>query len=136
MQQAKFKTGDWCFCEFKLQQILETEENRVTEVSDGSFRMSGNNLSDRCFPLDLKIKKVSDYVSYWSDRFHKLNNNSLNYPDLNRELIQRWAEMCENINDEKVVTELYKRLETFGSSIVNKINELKYESVEGVLLFR
>lgn len=106
MQQAKFKTGDWCFCEFKLQQILETEENRVTEVSDGSFRMSGNNLSDRCLSLDLKIKRVSDYVSYWSDRFHKLNNNSLNYPDLNRELIQRWAEMCENINDEKVVTEL------------------------------
>lgn len=136
MQQAKFKTGDWCFCEFELQQILETEENRVTEVSDGSFRMSGNNLSDRCFPLDLKIKRVSDYVSYWSDRFHKLNSNSLNYPDLNRELIQRWAEMCENINDEKVVTELYKRLETFGNSIVNKINELKYESVEGVRLFR
>ena len=136
MQKAKFQKGDWCFCEFKLQQVMNTEENRITEVSDAMFRMSGYDISDRCFPLDLTIKRCSDIAAYWSKRFHELNHNSLNHPDLNSELISRWVAMCESKDDEKKLQELYDSLDKFGNAVVKKVNELKYEEVDGVALFR
>jgi hypothetical protein len=60
----KFKKGDWCFCEFKLQQIMEMNGTKITEVSDGYVRHSGSDLSNRCFPLDSNIKTISDNVLY------------------------------------------------------------------------
>ena len=99
------------------------------------FRMSGYDISDRCFPLDLRIKRCSDTAAYWSKTFHELKHNSLNHPDLNRELISRWATMCENVKDDKVLQELYDKLDKFGNAIVSKVRDLKYEEVEGVRLF-
>lgn len=69
---VKFKQGEWCFCEFALQQVMETEENRITGVSDGMFRLSGHDLSDRCYPLEMKVKQISDIVAFWSKEFHAL----------------------------------------------------------------
>ena len=136
MNQLKFKKGDWCFCEFTLKQIMDTEENRITSVSDGMFTMGGNDISDRCFPLNMQIKRCSDSVAYWSKMFHELNHNSINHPDLNRELIRRWVEICENVKDDKVVSTLIDKLSQFGNNVVSKIRGLKYDEVEGVRLFR
>lgn len=136
MKQPKFKEGDWVFCEFILQQIQETEDNRITSVSDGSFRLGSNDLSGRCFPLDMKIKRISDGVKYWSGEFNKLKNNALNYPDLNRELIRRWVDMCEFKDDDKKLKELYDKLDVFARAILDKVNSLRFEEVEGVALFR
>ena len=136
MKTLKFKQGEWCFCEFALQQIMETEENRITGVSDGMFRHGGYDLSDRCYPLEMKVKQISDTVAYWSKEFHKLKNNSLNHPDLNRELIRRWIELCDNRDDEKRLKELYDKLSEFGNSVVRRIRDLSHEEIEGVSLFR
>lgn len=135
MSVLKFQKGDWCFCEFKLQQVQETTDNRITSVSDGSFSLSSNDLSDRCFPLELDVKRISDSVSYWSEEFHKIKVN-INHPDLNRELISRWVEMCEHRKDADTLKMLYKRLDQFGQSIVNRVRDLTYEEIEGVRLFR
>ena len=133
--QLKFQKGDWVFCEFKLQQIMETNENRITEVSDGMFRMGSYDISDRCFPLTLSIKRVSDVVSYWSKQFHEAKCNGLNHPDLNRALISRWVDICENIDNEKLANEKMEELSKFGKSVMDKIINLKYEEVEGVRIF-
>jgi len=130
-----FKVNDWCFCEFKLQQILSMKDGKVTEVSDGAFRMSGNDLTDRCYPVDMKIKQCSDTVAYWSHKLHELKHNSLNHPDLNRELISRWVEICENINDGQATKILYEKLDSFGRAVVSRVQDLKYEEIEGVRLF-
>ena len=136
MQNLKFKKEDWCFCEFKLQQIMETEENRITGVSDGMFILGSSDLSDRCYPLEMKVKQISDTVAYWSTEFHRLKNNSLNHPDLNRELIRRWVELCDNREDENRLNELYDKLSEFGNSVLRKVRDLNFEEVEGVSLFR
>ena len=136
MGKLKFKKEDWCFCEFKLQQIMETEENRITGVSDGMFRLGSSDLSDRCYPLEMKVKQISDTVAYWSTEFHRLKNNSLNHPDLNRELIRRWVELCDNREDENRLKELYDKLSEFGNSVLRKVRDLNFEEVEGVSLFR
>jgi len=133
--QLKFQKGDWVFCEFKLQQIMETNENRITEVSDGMFRMGSYDISDRCFPLTLSIKRVSDVVSYWSKQFHEAECKGLNHPDLNRALISRWVDICENIDNEKLANEKMEELSKFGKSVMDKIINLKYEEVEGVRIF-
>ena len=133
--QLKFQKGDWVFCEFKLQQIMETNENRITEVSDGMFRMGSYDISDRCFPLTLSIKIVSDAVSYWSKQFHEAEFKGLNHPDLNRALISRWVDICENIDNEKLANEKMEELSKFGKSVMDKIINLKYEEVEGVRIF-
>ena len=136
MKNLQFKKEDWCFCEFKLQQIMETEENRITGVSDGMFRLGSRDLSDRCYPLEMKVKQISDTVAYWSTEFHRLKNNSLNHPDLNRELIRRWVELCDNREDENRLKELYDKLSEFGNSVLRKVRDLNFEEVEGVSLFR
>jgi hypothetical protein len=136
MKTLKYKQGEWCFCKFVLQQVIETEENRITGVSDGMFRHGGYDLSDRCYPLEMKVKQISDTVAYWSKEFHALKNNALNHPDLNRELIRRWVELCNNRENENRLKELYDKLSEFGNSVVNRVIDLNFEEVEGVRLFR
>ena len=136
MKKLKIQKGEWCFWEFKLHQIIETEENRITSVSDGVVMSSSSDLSDKCYPLEMDVKCISDTVAYWSTKFHELKNNSLNHPDLNRELIRRWAEMCDNRKDEKRLKELYDSLTKFGNSVLRKVQDLSFEEVEGVSLFR
>ena len=136
MKTLKFKQGEWCFCEFTLQQVIETEENRITGVSDGMFRLGGYDLSDRCYPLEMNVKQISDIVAYWSKEFHALKNNALNHPDLNRELIRRWVELCDNRDNEKRLKKLYDKLSEFGNSVVRRVRDLNFEEVEGVSLFR
>jgi hypothetical protein len=136
MKKLKFKQGEWCFCEFKLQLIMKTKENRITEVSDGMFNLVSSDLSDRCYPLELKVKRISDTVVYWSEKFHELKNNALNHPDLNKELIRRWVELCNHREDKNRSKELYDSLSNFSSSVLRKVEDLNLEEVEGVRLFR
>jgi hypothetical protein len=136
MKELKFKQGDWCFCEFALQQVMETEENRITGVSDGMFRHGAHDLSDRCYPLEMKVKQISDTVAYWSKEFHALKNNALNHPDLNRELIRRWVELCDNRENDNRIKELYDKLSEFGNSVIRMVRDLNFEEVEGISLFR
>lgn len=123
MQELMINTNEWCFCEFELQQIVETKENRVTAVSNGVFKTSAYDLSDRCFPLDLRIKRCSDITAHWSGIFNGLKDGSLYHPDLKRELINRWITMCKNVLDSKKLQELYSDLDEFGKSVVSKVRD-------------
>lgn len=135
-QDPKIKKGEWCFCEFELSQIVKTQENRITERTNGYISHSGHDLSDRCFPLDVKIKRISEEVEYWSKAFHSLKTNSLNHPDLHRELVSRWAMMCENKDNEDEVNSLFESLRKFGQAVLDKVNEAKGQIVEGVSIFK
>jgi len=135
MKKSEFKEGDWCFCEFKLQQILKIEDGEITGVSDGICTMGGH-LNDSCYPLDMKIKQISDGVAFWHKKFHDLSVSSLNHPDLNQALIEKWIEMCENKDNADKLKKLYKRLDEFGKSIIEKVDDIKNEKIEGIKIFR
>jgi len=67
--KTDWKIGDWCYCDFSLQQIIDVIEyddgNVITQVNDGWFNKSGSFLNDCCFPLDMKIKLISEkYQKY------------------------------------------------------------------------
>ena len=131
----KFNKGDWCFCEFKLQQVQEIEDDRITRVSDGHFTMSGRDLSDVCYPLNMRIKLISDTVAYWSAEFHNLKYYKLNHPDLNRELIKRWIEMCECTQNNDLET-LYENLNNFVLKVIDKVKKSDFSEVECIELIR
>lgn len=138
MKKQNFKKGDWLYFEFNLSQVKEVYKGKPSCVTNGYIRTGGSmgDLSDRCYPLDMDIKLISGAVDYWSKRFHALEHNSLNHPDLHRELVRRWVEICDNKDDDKKVQELYDKLATFGNSVLKKVKEVKEDiSVEGVKLF-
>lgn len=132
----EYKINDWVFCEFKLQQIREMDGDRVTSVSDSRFSLSGNSLGDRCFPLDLNIKNISDSVAWYSDKIHALNHNGLNHPDIHRELINRWVEMCHVKDDKVALKGLFDSLADFYKSIEQIVSGLSNQYAGGVKIFR
>jgi len=136
MKKFKFKEGDWCFCEFKLQQIKKMQDDKVREVSDGYFSLTSSDLSDRSYPIETKYKLISDEVRHWCDEFHELDNYGLNYPDIHRKLIEMWCEMCENADNHDKLQKLYDKLAKFGNAIVKKVKDLSFERIDGVRLFR
>jgi hypothetical protein len=130
-----FKQGDWCFCEFKLQQIKQMEGNCITSVSDGNFSHSSSDLSDRCYPLEMKYKLISDNVTYWYKKLFDLRNNSLNYPDINRKLISSWCDMCDNPDNHEKLSVQYVKLADFCKAIISRIDTSRNEYVDGVKIF-
>ena len=136
MKEPKFKKGDWCFCEFTLKQVTETREDCITSVSDGYFSHGSSDLSDRCYPMEMRVKLISNEFEYWSKKFHELKNNALNHPDLNRELIGRWCKACDDRNDEAKLKKHYEKLSEFGNAVVRRVEDLNTDVIEGVRLFR
>ena len=136
MKTLKFKKGEWCFYDFELCQVTQTEENRITEVSSGVICYRGFDLSEECYPLEMSVKQISDSVAYLENEFSSLKNRSVNHMDLHRELLRRWIELCKNRNDEDHLTVLQNRLQEFGLSFLQKVHELDYEMVDGIRLSR
>jgi hypothetical protein len=136
MKLPKFNRGDWVFCEFKLQQVKETREDCITSVTDGIMEHGSSDLSDRCFPLNMRIKLISGEVAYWDRKLHDLQCNSLNHPDLNRALIERWVEMCENTDDDKKLQKQYENLAKFCRAIIERVEDSRSNVIDGVKIFR
>lgn len=130
------KVGDWCFCEYKLSQIMEMDEGRITEVSDSMFRHSGHDLSDRCFPLSLMNCNISMCFQDMSDKIHSKGSNSLNYPDIHRHLVELWVNACTNADVKEKAQKLIEDGNKFIQEILDKCQSLNHLSVQGIPLFR
>lgn len=136
MNAKGFKKGDWCFSEFQLKQIKKMEDGRITSVSDGSFITGSYDLTDECFPVTMEIKKVSEEFEYWRRKIHELNCNSLNHPEIHRDLVQRWVRICEKIDDKEFVKEQLNFLESFCTEIIKTVKELREQKVGTVRIFK
>jgi len=133
-----WKTGDWCFFEWKLGQIKETKNNGVTEFSDGMFSTSGHGLHDRMFPLTMRNKIISDTFESYSSDIHAKGARNLNFPDIHRKLVDLWVEAMESkeTKEEVELRKVYDKTRKFFDGIMSECQELKYKEVEGIPLFR
>lgn len=133
---AKFEVGEECYCEFKKAVIMETTvDGRITDVKVGGFRCGSTDLSDMCFPINEETTRIANNIQFWSDEFHGSNFNSLNYPDLRRFLMIYWKGLCENIGNEEKSSTLYKELEYFGNTVMNKIKEVQEYKIGDIKIF-
>lgn len=133
---TKFKVGDWVFCEFELQIIKEIKDGRITSVSDGHFGLSSHSLNDRCFPLEMRVKVISDYFDYHYNKIDNSSRNGLNYPDINRHFVDKWVETCTNREDVALLNKGMEEIAEFTNAVLDRCGALKNETVGGVNLFR
>lgn len=131
----RWKEGDWCFCEFKLNLIKDVKNSQVREVSDGVICQSSNSLNDRCFALDLGIKNIADTVKWYSDKLHAFKNVKLNYPDIHRYLVSQWVKACLNKDDNVAVENIYQELNDFWREIEDRGLNVKATTVQGISVF-
>jgi len=87
----------------------------------------------KCFPLNMRIKTISNEVKYWYDKLGDVKSN-LNYPRFSDELENRWIKMCENKDDEVIIQELYDSLSDFCNEVIKKAND--NVEVNGIKIFR
>jgi len=132
----KWKVGDWCFFEFELYQIQECNEEIVGEVTNGCVACSGKDLSDRCFPLDLRIKVISEEFYLYSDKIHKLNYNSLNIPDIHRYMVNLWVDTCNHKDNNEFIKNNYSILKNLYNKITESIDNVSKNTFDNVMLFK
>jgi hypothetical protein len=130
----KWKVGDWCLFEHEVQQIKEMEGERVTSVSDGSFSLSGRDLTDRCWPMSLAGKRAADYFEHESSALHR-EGGVVNWPDLARAICERFDAAMAVIDDEKRLDAVYKSAAEFFKEIRERVREQQQTVVGGVRLF-
>jgi len=131
-----FKKNDWCFSNFELCQIVEMEDGHISSVTTGSIRKSGWYLDDSCFPLDIRIKNISDTVHYYYKKLHELNRVNLNYPDIVRWLEAKWADLCRHKDDDKFIQKGYDEIQKFYRDIETSVSSIQEVQVNGISLIR
>ena len=131
-----FNVGDWVFCEFKLQIVKEVRQGHVSEVSDGMFAHCGWNLDDRCFPLTMRIKRISDEFEEWHSKLHREGNRNLNYPDILRWLVDKWCECCNDEQNDATIRRCFDELNAYGNELLAACGSLNAVSVGGHKVFR
>lgn len=123
--------GDWCFNEFELKQIKDIRKfkdgNAITEVTNGYFSHSGSFLNDRCYPMNITIKLISENFKYYSDKLHQVQDLEFEkgFPNIHRELVRRWCECCDDKDDIEKIQEHYSKLEEWYILSVDGIKELR-----------
>ena len=132
-----WKVGDWCFCEMVLQQIKEMDGDRVTSVTDSFFSMGGNSINDRCFPLDLLVKNISDRFVAFKNRIRAEEwKANLNWPDISEWFIRKWRAACIEKDNPTRLAERIEEAQKFARDVVEEIRDIHRKYVDGVALVR
>jgi hypothetical protein len=133
--EPKFKVGEKCYCDFILQTVKETEQHRITCVTDGICSHSAYDLTDECFLNEPTIEEISKRVDNLKRMVFEINHNSLNYPAIHNFLLYNWCEMCNNKNDIEKVNALFTKTDNFIIALINKVDEIKTLRIEGIKIF-
>jgi hypothetical protein len=128
------KKDDWVIHEYSIKQVLEAQDGRVTEVSDGSFRTSGYDLE--CFPLDLRNKRLAEYVEYYEREVRKMDPGgpALNWPDIHRHFCYLAAEAIRS-KTAKQLEAIQEQTKKFAFGIIDGIRESRKLVLDEVRVF-
>lgn len=116
-EATQFQVGQWVFFEFKLSLIDEMDGDRVTSVQDGCFHTGSWNMADRCVPLSLRVKRISDEFAYHSAELHRKGHSGLNYPDIHNWLVNAWVEACARPADANLSAD-FERVRKFAADVL------------------
>ena len=137
MRDTNYKVGDWVFCEFKLQQIREINESFVS-VTDGMFEMSMSkyHFDSNSFPLEMRIKRISDAFLAHAERVHKeVIHNGVNYRAIYDRMIEKWVIACQ-YEDENQSRRVTGEMVQFCDEVIKKVQEVRGMDFYGFKLFR
>jgi len=106
---------DWVFFDFELYQIDKMKDGRVVRLTNGLGTTGAHDLSDRCFPLAMDIKVISDEFALWQKVLRQTRHP--NMAEIHCLLAQQWAECCRNKDDPEFIRKQYRNLEAFTKQI-------------------
>lgn len=135
-QEITYKVGDWVFFDFELHQITRMDGDRVTGVTNGFLKGASNSFSDRVFPLDLRIKVISDNFLGQKEKLMAIRGANLNFPDIVRWLSSKWADTCREKDNTEVVNTAIRELDAFAREIRDACESLGDTEIGGVRIFR
>ena len=135
VKTMKWKVGDWCFCEYKLQMIKEmSDDGRITSVSDGCFQMGAYDLSDKCFPLTLEGKNISDaFVRIYQRMYDQIKNGNYNFPDFHRYSVKQWVEAMNYMNSANTIIDDF---DYWCREVIDKVGKIGEVYVGSIPLMR
>lgn len=135
---TKFFEGDWVLFEHKVGQIKETEEDRITCISDGSFEIASRDLSNRVFPMTLAGKSVTDWFDFYYHELHREDRGGkLNWPDLSRYIVDLWVGVMQVLEDEDKKKVLLDKSSSFFREVKEELAKLRdRKTADGLKLFR
>lgn len=135
--KINWKVGDWCYCEYKLQQVKQVEDGQVTCVSDGMFNCSAFNFNEEIFPISFDIRDISDTFMNAYKKIHDLSDRlDINMPEICGFLRTRWISCCQDAGNRENVKNCFGILDEFVSGIEKEIKIIKSCQVNGIKLFR
>lgn len=124
-----FKVGDWVFYNFELSLISRMEGQKVTQIRNGTTETSGQDLTESCMPLEMQIKRISDGVDYWYKRILDIRAN-LNIPDIHRELVRQWVDLCTKKDPE------FHAMNDWCRGLIDAATSLREVEYNGIRILR
>jgi hypothetical protein len=130
-----WKVGDWCFFEFKVGHVARVTENGGYSVGNGTTEVSGM-LADRMFPLDYTIMQISTSFEWDNWSLHRESEGfNLNWPDIHRWFVDKWAEACRAKNDGVAVERILNEKQKFVREIRDGMRDMRLRTVGGIQAF-
>lgn len=131
---TNYKKDDWVFYNFRLVQIKEIEEGKITQISDGFFSTHGLDLGKNVVPLTVRNKCISDEIKavYYDDLYRMKGTRHLNWPEIHSKLVDLWLALCKT--KKKEIS--YNRIYDFRDKVVAAAEEANNITVEGINLLR
>jgi len=129
-----FKVGDEIYEEFKLKEIREVRDGIIWSLHDKYFISSGNYSPSQCFPVEDKVKSLSETFENWSHELHQLNAQ-LNYPKIRGYLNNRWIDACDARTDDEKCFNIMQSVSAFIETIKYHVESQKQIVVHGVNIF-
>jgi len=114
-----FHVGDWVFCEFELGQIAEMEDGRVTNFATEHGSLGSYDLTDRCVPLTMPMKRIASTFEWHSRKLHDHGSPGLNYPAIHRWLVDLWVKTCAHADDLEAVRGALQTLQDFTNEMLS-----------------
>lgn len=141
--KTNWKVGDWCFSEFELKQIKDIRERSdgvaITQLSDGFFGHSGYFLNGVCYPMDLKVKMISEHYKRCEDKLQAINDEDIipkgSFSNIYRLLVNKWCNCCDDKDDNEKLQKHYSDLENWYILLTEgnqKLRKYKLEQIKNV----
>ncbi|MGL4260998.1 MAG: hypothetical protein ACRCTX_05205 [Afipia sp.] len=129
-----FNVGDWVYHDYELCQVVRIDGERVKEVTTGIISTSSYELM--CFPLTIKIKRISDNWMYCERKIRDADGGRrLNWPGIHRSLVQSWKKAVDVSDDGQLLQAEFDACDQFVRDVIEGINSAKKISVGGVAIF-
>jgi len=130
--------GDKCLCEFKEQEIIDIEYGCIRTVSDGTFLMSGSDLSDECFPVTIRGLCISESFERDYRTLSDRASGQFNFPDFKRHAISEWckAMKAQEQQETDMVEAIWLRFHSWRVDVINYIDAMNCIEIGGVRVMR